>query len=107
VFVSANNLGFCASAYLDALPLDVIGEIHIAGHRPDPALGAALLIDSHDRPVDDKVWSLLDHLLARGATAPVLLERDGDIPSFAELMKERDRAAGALETSSWGYADAV
>jgi len=107
VLVSANNLDFCAYAYLDALPLDVIGEIHIAGHRPDPALGASLLIDSHDRPVDDKVWSLLDHLLARGAAAPVLLERDGDIPAFAELMRERDRAATALETSSWGFADAV
>ena len=51
VVVSANNLGFDPYAYLDALPLDAIGEIHLAGHRPDPEHGDALLIDSHDAPV--------------------------------------------------------
>ncbi|HET9397274.1 MAG TPA: DUF692 domain-containing protein, partial [Sphingomicrobium sp.] len=48
VFVSANNLDFDPIAYLDALPLGVIGEIHLAGHSEDPLLGRSLLIDSHD-----------------------------------------------------------
>ncbi|WP_164155509.1 MNIO family bufferin maturase [Sandarakinorhabdus rubra] len=97
VAVASNNLRFDPVGYLDALPHQAIGEIHIAGHRPDPNLGPALLIDSHDAPVADCVWRLLDRLLDRCGPRPVLLERDGDIPPFADLMAERDRAAALLE----------
>ncbi len=47
VFVSSNNMGFDANAYVDAVPAELIGEIHIAGHAPDDKLGAAMLIDTH------------------------------------------------------------
>lgn len=95
VFVSASNLGFNPFVYLDALPCEGIQEIHLAGHRPDPILGRTLLIDSHDAPVSEEVWSLYDWLLARcGAhRPPTLIERDDDIPEFAVLLAERDRAA--------------
>jgi hypothetical protein len=96
VAVSANNLGFSAGAYLDALPAQAIAEIHLAGHRPDPQLGDALLIDSHDAPVAEAVWALYDRLIARAGPVPTLIERDGNLPAFAELMAERDRAAAML-----------
>jgi uncharacterized protein (UPF0276 family) len=38
VFVSANNLGYDAAAYIDAFPGQLVGEIHLAGHTPDPGL---------------------------------------------------------------------
>lgn len=98
VAVSANNLGFSPYDYLDALPLDAIGEIHLAGHRPDPEHGAALLIDSHDAPVSEGVWALYDYLLALTGPIPTLIERDGNLPPFAELMAERDRAAETMRT---------
>jgi uncharacterized protein (UPF0276 family) len=93
VLVSANNLGFDPFAYLDALPHDAIGEIHLAGHTPDPVHGASLLIDSHDAPVCERVWTLYEHLLAFTGPIPTLIERDGNLPPFEELMAERDRAA--------------
>ena len=95
VFVSANNLGFNPISYLDALPRGVIGEIHLAGHSPDPLLGGSLLIDSHDAPVAEEVWQLYDWLLARcGAMRPpTLIERDDDIPPFDVLLAERQKAA--------------
>ena len=98
VFVSANNLGFNPISYLDALPRDVIGEVHLAGHRADPLLGGSLLIDSHDAPVSEDVWQLYDWLLARCGSKrpPTLIERDDDIPEFATLLAERDRAAGMM-----------
>lgn len=96
VFVSANNLGFSAEAYLDALPAEAIGEIHVAGHLPDPEYGAALLIDSHDAPVSEPVWALHRRLVARVGPRPTLVERDGNIPAFAELMAERERAHAAM-----------
>lgn len=97
VAVAAANLGNDARAYLAALPHGAIGEIHVAGHSADPLLGDALLIDSHDTPVAESVWALLSDLLDHAGHRPVLLERDGNVPDFATLMVERDRAAALLE----------
>ena len=95
VFVSASNLGFNPIAYLDALPRGVIGEIHLAGHAPDPLLGQSLLIDSHDAPIAEQVWELYDWLLALCGQhrPPTLIERDDNLPEFGELLAERSRAA--------------
>ena len=93
VHVSANNLGYDPVAYLDALPVAAIGEIHLAGHSQDPVHGATLLIDSHDAPIAEAVWSLYAHLIARTGPVPTLIERDDNIPAFDELMRERARAA--------------
>jgi uncharacterized protein (UPF0276 family) len=95
VFVSASNLGFNPRAYLNALPRGVIGEIHLAGHAPDPLLGQSLLIDSHDAPIAEQVWELYDWLLALCGKRcpPTLIERDDNLPEFEELLAERARAA--------------
>ncbi|MEO5843578.1 MAG: DUF692 domain-containing protein [Caldimonas sp.] len=97
VQVGAHNLGYDATAYLDAFPAGRVSEVHLAGHRHDPALGAALLIDSHDAPVAEAVWALYEHFVARAGARPTLIERDAELPSFAELKQERDRAHGVLE----------
>jgi uncharacterized protein (UPF0276 family) len=96
VAVAAHNIGLDAEAYLAALPHHAIGEIHVAGHSADPDPAVRLLIDSHDSPVSERVWSLLDRLLRHTGPRPVLLERDGNVPSFRDLMAERGRAAAAL-----------
>jgi uncharacterized protein (UPF0276 family) len=96
VFVSANNLGFSAEAYLDEVPAGAVGEIHLAGHAPDEALGPGLLIDTHGAPVAEPVWALYQRLIARIGPRPTLIERDEDIPAFDVLMAERDRADAAL-----------
>lgn len=96
VHVSANNLGTSALDYLDALPAEAIGEIHLAGHDPDPEHGERLLIDSHAAPVSQPVWALYARTIARIGPCPTLIERDDNLPSFAELMVERDRADAVL-----------
>ncbi|WP_168076816.1 DUF692 domain-containing protein [Caulobacter sp. SSI4214] len=95
VFVSARNLGYSAEAYLDALPADAIGEIHLAGHGLDEG-GSGLLIDTHGAPVAEPVWALYRRLIRRVGPRPTLIERDDDIPVFQVLMAERDRAASEL-----------
>lgn len=99
-FVSARNLGYDAGAYLDALPAEAIGEIHLAGHTPDARLGRDLLIDSHAAPVAEPVWALHRRLVERIGPRPTLIERDDAIPAFAELMAERDRADAALRAAT-------
>lgn len=96
VFVSASNLGYSAEAYLDALPAEAIGEIHLAGHGMDEG-GSDLLIDTHGAPAAEPVWTLYRRLIDRVGPRPTLIERDDDIPDFATLMAERDRAAAMLE----------
>lgn len=94
VAVSAHNLGFDATAWLDAFPAALVGEIHLAGNSPDPALD--LLIDSHGAPISEAVWALFARFIARNGARPTLIERDADVPPFAELLSERDRAAAIL-----------
>ncbi|WP_298329312.1 DUF692 domain-containing protein [Asticcacaulis sp.] len=96
VFVSARNIGSDPLAWLQALPAQAVGEIHLAGHSQDPVRGAALLIDSHDRPVDERVWALLDAALDLWGPRPVLIERDGEVPAYVELIAERERAQARL-----------
>ena len=96
VHVSANNLGFDAGRYIDRFPVEAIMEIHLAGHTPDPTLGEALLIDSHDEPVAPDVWSLYRRLLQRSGPRPTLIERDGNVPGFEELLAEQLAAAGEM-----------
>jgi len=97
VFVSATNLGFSPQAYLDAFPLDAVGEIHLGGHDEDKDdYGLPLLIDSHGREVADPVWALLDLVLARTGALPVLIEWDTDVPDWPVLRDEALRADRAL-----------
>ncbi|PWF41779.1 MNIO family bufferin maturase [Massilia glaciei] len=96
VYVSANNLGYDARAYLDSLPALAIMEIHLAGHSVDGE-AAGLLVDSHDAPVAPEVWALYAYLIAKIGPRPTLVERDGNIPPFASLMDERAMAQAVLD----------
>ncbi|KEJ89961.1 MNIO family bufferin maturase [Sulfitobacter donghicola] len=97
VFISATNLNLSPQAYIDAYPLDAVGEIHIGGHDEDEDdHGAPLLIDSHGAQVVDPVWALLDYTLARSGPKPILVEWDTDVPEWPILRAEADRAAFAL-----------
>lgn len=96
VHVSACNLGFDAAAWVDRVPAGLVREIHLAGHSEDPALGAGLLVDSHDQPVAEPVWVLLERFLQRAGPRPVLIERDGNLPAWSALLAERSRAHAAL-----------
>jgi hypothetical protein len=91
VYVSAQNHGFDPAAYLDAFPLEHVGEIHLAGHEAhsgDPAL----LIDTHGRPVADAVWALYQRVISRMGPVPTLIEWDTDVPAFDVLRAHAARA---------------
>jgi len=100
VWISARNLGHDAAGYLAGYPLSAVAEIHLAGCTADPQLGDALLIDSHDQPVGEDVWSLYQQTLAVTGPVPTLIERDGNLPAFAELLAERERAHGLLSAAT-------
>lgn len=89
VHVCAINHGFDPIAYLDAFPMAAVGEIHLGGHSEDcDERGAALLIDTHDKPVTDAVWTLYRAALARCGAVPTLIEWDNDVPGWDTLLAQ-------------------
>jgi uncharacterized protein (UPF0276 family) len=98
VHVSAVNLGFDPIAYLDAFPMAHAGEIHLAGHAVETdAAGGRLLIDSHDRRVDEAVWALYARCVDTVGPMPTLIEWDADLPDWPVLAEEAARVDAALE----------
>ncbi len=101
VFISACNLGFAPKAYVDALPLDAVGEVHVGGHTKDQdEHGAPLLIDTHGAETSADVWTLLDHLLHQTGPRPVLVEWDTNVPDWPTLTAEAIRAQSQLHRHS-------
>ena len=88
VYVSATNHGFSAEAYLDGLPADRIGQIHLAGHTD---MGRYLL-DTHDGPVIEAVWELYRQALRRFGRVSTLVEWDDAIPDLDVVCAEAERA---------------
>jgi uncharacterized protein (UPF0276 family) len=101
VYVSARNLDVdpaaALAAYLDTLPVGVVGEIHLAGHAEVRRDGASLLIDDHGSPVCAAVWQLYERALARLGALPTLIEWDTALPEFALLGAEAARAQSRLD----------
>lgn len=98
VFISATNLGFAPITYIDAFPLDLVGEVHLGGHDVDSDdTGATLLIDSHAHAVTALVWALYSEVILRGGPKPTLIEWDNDVPEWTVLAAEAARASAVLE----------
>ena len=100
IVVSAHNLGFDPLAYLDALPLDAVGEIHVAGHAVRHVDGVEIRIDDHGSPTPDEVLALYVETLRRAGPRPTLLERDTNIPPWAELVAEARRVSALLTAAA-------
>ena len=97
VYVSAANHGYDAAAYLDAFPVEHVGEIHLAGHAEiADEDGAPLLVDAHDRAVLDPVWALYEQAVRRAGPVPTLIEWDNDIPAWPVLFQEARRAEAIM-----------
>lgn len=100
VFVSATNLGYDPYAYIDGMPADAVGELHLGGFVVEQEEGAGapeVLVDTHTMPIDDHVLALYAHALRRFGPKPTLIEWDNELPSFARLLSEAALADAAAE----------
>ena len=101
-YVSCTNHGRDVMAYLAALPLQRVGEIHLAGFdRETDTAGDPLLIDSHGSAVDTAVWRLYAWTLGQIGPQPTLIEWDNHIPAFDRLYAEAQQAERLLEATRW------
>lgn len=102
VHVNAVNHGFAARDYIAAIPPDLVGEIHLAGHT----VADGLLIDTHSAPVADVVWTLYELALDHLGPRPTLIEWDADLPTLPVLLDEAARADRCLARASTRLDDA-
>lgn len=103
VYVSCRNLGWNSADYMRGLPLDAVGEVHLAGHAAelDPH-GSRVLIDNHGAPVSGGVWALYAALIKKAGLLPTLIEWDTHVPQWDVLRGECDKAAAILNRVSEG-----
>jgi uncharacterized protein (UPF0276 family) len=90
IHVSAWNFGFDPIAYLEVLPIEVIGEIHLAGHHA--AEDVDILIDDHGSRIAKPVWELHAAALRRFGPVPTLIEWDTNLPALEVLLDEAKHA---------------
>jgi uncharacterized protein len=97
IYVSACNHGWDPGVYLAALPPELIGEVHLAGHSVRKLRdGGMLRIDDHGSRVIAEVWSLYGEALARFGPVPTLIEWDNNIPPLDVLLGEAKQAGARL-----------
>lgn len=95
VYLSGHNLGYSAHAYLDAMPAEAIGELHLGGFLAEEEAGDSgrpVLIDTHAQRIADPAWDLYGYALRRFGPKPTLIEWDNDLPAVATLLAEAERA---------------
>jgi hypothetical protein len=92
IFVSAHNHDFDPAAFLAGVPVDRVKQIHLAGHRNE----GTHLLDTHDHPVCDGVWSLYREAVQRFGAVSTLIERDDDIPPLSQIIAESRQAAAIM-----------
>ncbi|NOY51619.1 MAG: DUF692 domain-containing protein [Chlorobi bacterium] len=86
VYVNSFNHKYDAEKYIDAMPLDKVRYIHMAGHHK---ISDELIIDTHGEAIIHPVYELFDYTLSKmDRNVPVLLERDFNFPEMEELQSE-------------------
>lgn len=100
IYVSAFNHGFDAEAYLAGIPAERVKQIHLAGHENN----GDHIVDTHDAPVADAVWELYRKAVCRFGAVPTMIERDADIPPFADLVAELAMARRLAAEATGGAA---
>lgn len=96
VYVNSQNHGFDPRRFIDALPLERVVQLHVAGHT---RVESGLLIDTHGATTPDPVLELLAFTVQRTGPVPVLLERDNFIPPLPELLAEVATVRGVYDAA--------
>ena len=94
IYVSAYNHEFDALSYLDAIPVNRVQQIHLAGHTNN----GSHIVDTHDEPVIDEVWALYKKAIERFGSVSTMIERDDNIPPLSELVEELNSARKICES---------
>lgn len=107
IYVASFNHRLDARKYIDAIPLENVVQIHLAGHTHK----GNHIVDTHDGQVVDEVWDLYKYAISRAGFVPsTMVEWDAKIPEFevleAEIAKARNFTIN-LQQSTINYPSTI
>ena len=88
IYVNHVNQNIDTQDYITHLPFERIREIHLAGFDERENY----VLDAHNNPVAEPVWTLYKQFISRLPHVPTLIEWDNDIPSLQRLLEEKYKA---------------
>lgn len=95
-YVSAMNHGFAPETFVDAVPAELVAQIHLGGYTDT----GKFLFDTHSRAPTDPVWALYRRVIGRMPGVPVLIEWDAEVPEWSGLEAQAVKAAKIAEEES-------
>lgn len=91
VWVNSQNHGYDPRAFIEALPLERVVQIHMAGHT---RMGE-VIIDTHGARCIPPVLDLYRFTIERTGPVSTLVEWDNDVPPVDVLLAENDAVRAA------------
>jgi uncharacterized protein (UPF0276 family) len=91
VYLTAHNMGYDPYEYINGLPAEAVGELHLGGftsEEDEATPGGVVFVDTHATRVAGPVWDLYAHAVRRFGPKPTLIEWDNDLPPLATLVGE-------------------
>lgn len=83
VYVSGFNLNFDPMVYLNALPVERVVQMHLAGYTDK----GNYLLDSHGEMIHPPVLALYQQALQLFGAVPTSIEWDNNIPNFPTMLR--------------------
>ncbi len=97
--INAVNHGDSIMEFLEAAPLDRVIQLHYVGFFKSES---GRLVDNHGGRVNDEIWDLMKSVFERSNPRGAILERDQNLPVFAEIMREVEYARSlGKESGIW------
>lgn len=87
IYVSCFNHGLDPKKYIDTIPIERVGQIHLAGHLNK----GTHIIDTHDNHICSEVFDLYSYFLSKRQDVSTMIEWDANIPEFQILLTELEK----------------
>ena len=87
IYVTCFNHRLDPKTYIDAIPAERIGQIHLAGHEHH----GTHIIDTHDDHVSDEVLALYAYAIQTKGVKNTMIEWDSHIPDFPTMLAELEK----------------
>ena len=95
LYTNAVNHGHNMDDVLDRFPWDRVVQLHFAGgHWHDGSLH-----DSHAHATPPEVWAVLEAAVSRAKVRGIILERDENLPPFADIIGELEHSPDNREAA--------
>ena len=89
LYCDERNVGTDPERFIDALPAELIREVHLAGGREIEGTGAYL--DSHDSKVPERVFELLERVMDLASPDLIVIEREHIFDTPDQLFRDLER----------------